>query len=90
MDSGLVRVDDADRPFLTRSLRAPDRVTQHLLGSDLAEEPVRRLAPAEHPWVVGDAGALADSLARRGRLAYLREPTQAGTLGGSGQAFRRL
>jgi len=91
VDSGLVRVDDADRPFLTRSLRAPDRVTQHLLGSDLAEEPVRRLAPADHPWVVGDAEALADSLARRGRLAYLREPMQAGTARGlAGEAFRRL
>ena len=29
---GLLVVEDADRPFLTRSLRVPDRVTAHLLG----------------------------------------------------------
>ena len=30
----LLLVEDADRPFLTRSLRVPDRVTAHLLGDD--------------------------------------------------------
>ncbi|EFC85045.1 hypothetical protein [Parafrankia sp. EUN1f] len=32
--TGLLVVEDADRPFLTRSLRVPDRVTAHLLGVD--------------------------------------------------------
>ena len=31
---GLLLVEDTDRPFLTRSLRVPDRVTAHLLGDD--------------------------------------------------------
>ena len=30
----LVALEDADRPFLTRGLRVPDRVTAHLLGDD--------------------------------------------------------
>ncbi len=34
---GLLIVEDADRPFLTRSLRVPDRVAAHLLGDDTAD-----------------------------------------------------
>ncbi|MEE3850655.1 ATP-binding protein [Gordonia sp. LSe1-13] len=34
VDLGLVVVDDTDRPFLTRTLRVPDRVVDHLLGED--------------------------------------------------------
>ena len=34
VDRRLVVVEDADRPFLTRALRVPDRVTAHLLGDD--------------------------------------------------------
>ncbi len=32
--SGLLTVEDAERPFLTRALRVPDRVTSYLLGDD--------------------------------------------------------
>ncbi|WP_189734771.1 ATP-binding protein [Streptomyces nojiriensis] len=31
---GLIEVDDPERPFLSRSLRVPDRVVAHLLGDD--------------------------------------------------------
>ncbi|MER7755085.1 AAA family ATPase [Kitasatospora sp. NPDC097643] len=31
---GLLLVEEPDRPFLSRSLRVPDRVTAHLLGDD--------------------------------------------------------
>ncbi|MEE1927553.1 ATP-binding protein [Streptomyces sp. TRM 70351] len=34
---GLLLVEDTDRPFLTRSLRVPDRVTAHLLGDGTAD-----------------------------------------------------
>ncbi len=34
VDGGLLALEDADRPFLTRSLLVPDRVTAHLLGGD--------------------------------------------------------
>jgi len=31
---GLVEIEDPDRPFLTRAVRVPDRVTAHVLGAD--------------------------------------------------------
>lgn len=34
VDGGLLFLEESDRPFLTRSLRVPDRVTAHLLGGD--------------------------------------------------------
>ena len=37
ISAGLLVVDDVDRPFLSRSLRVPDRVTAFLLGDDSME-----------------------------------------------------
>ena len=37
IDRALLQVEDADRPFLTRALRVPDRVAAHLLGDDAAD-----------------------------------------------------
>jgi hypothetical protein len=37
MDRALIEVEDDDRPFLTRCLRVPDRVTAHLLGGNAVE-----------------------------------------------------
>ena len=34
VDNSLVLIEDTDRPFLTRGIRVPDRVTAHLLGDD--------------------------------------------------------
>ena len=49
---GLVVVEEPERPFLTRSLRVPDRVAMHLLGDDRsrrrARRPRRRVAAACH------------------------------------------
>lgn len=53
VDGGLVVVDDVDRPFLTRALRVPDRVTAHLLGSDDPDPPVGSLLVAPAPVEVG-------------------------------------
>lgn len=77
---GLIQVEEAERPFLSRSLRVPDRVTAHLLGDDtpdaalagqvtlLAPRPVESVPPG---------GPLVEQLAERltaGRLTvYLRE-----------------
>jgi winged helix domain-containing protein/ATPase family protein associated with various cellular activities (AAA) len=71
---GLVIVDDPDRPFLTRSLRVPDRVTAHLLGDNLAEPAVEALLFAVDGAEVGDVGQLTRSL-REQRLVYVRERT---------------
>ena len=43
VDIGLVLVEDPERPFLTRSLRVPDRVAAHLLGD-------RRPDAADRSW----------------------------------------
>ncbi|HEY3006403.1 MAG TPA: ATP-binding protein [Kribbellaceae bacterium] len=73
VDLGLVLVEDADRPFLTRSLRVPDRVAAHLLGDDLPD-------PALVPMlddVVAYRTALGEDLGRvlrsGVRLVHLRE-----------------
>src|SRR3989440_8050515 len=44
VDECLVLVEETDRPVLTRSLRVPDRVAAHLLGSDIRDAVVASLA----------------------------------------------
>jgi hypothetical protein len=44
VDEYLVLVEESERPVLTRSLRVPDRVTAHLLGSDIPDPTVAALA----------------------------------------------
>ncbi|MFF0749395.1 ATP-binding protein [Streptomyces sp. NPDC004267] len=81
---GLLLVEDLDRPFLSRALRVPDRVTAHLLGDDT---PDPRLADVRAPWEavpgVGDPSALARALDDGVRLAYLQEEQG----GGAGTAL---
>jgi len=78
---GLVEVHDADRPFLSRTLRVPDRVANHLLGDDTPD-------PALNPWLVPTvpvASAVSDriisALESGTRFFYAREHP-----GGSGSA----
>jgi hypothetical protein len=71
---GLLAVEDPDRPFPGRALRAADRVIGHLLGDD---SPDPALAPVLVPapdvsW--GDEAPLAGALTAGVTLAYLREP----------------
>ncbi|MFE2929982.1 ATP-binding protein [Streptomyces sp. NPDC059278] len=79
----LLLAEDLDRPFLSRALRVPDRVTAHLLGDDT---PDPRLADLLAPWHavagVGDPAPLAGALAHGASLAYLREDQ-----GGAGTAL---
>jgi hypothetical protein len=94
---GLVAVQEADRPYLSRALRVPDRVTQHLLGDDRPDATVRRLLmeapdlPDMEP--VGSADRAATDrqvicrvLAGRPRLLYLREPRDLGVAATVGRA----
>ncbi|MFD3525341.1 ATP-binding protein [Streptomyces sp. NPDC058653] len=80
---GLLLVEDLERPFLSRALRVPDRVTAHLLGNDT---PDPRLADLLAPWRavpgVGDPAPLAGVLSDGVRLAYLSEDQ-----GGAGTAL---
>ncbi|MGZ4602066.1 MAG: ATP-binding protein [Kineosporiaceae bacterium] len=70
---GLVTIEDAERPFLSRGLRVPDRVASHLLGDD---EPDAELAdvlvtPQAAPGSLADdlSGVLTGGV----RLVYLRD-----------------
>src|SRR5258705_8176987 len=69
--AGLVLVEEPERPFLTRSLRVPDRVTGHLLGDDTPEPALADLLIDSEP--VGDGERLAGALLAGQRLIHLRE-----------------
>ncbi|TXS44224.1 ATP-binding protein [Streptomyces sp. OR43] len=81
--AGLLLAEDLDRPFLSRALRVPDRVTAHLLGDDT---PDPRLVGLLAPWHAvegaGDPAPLARVLADGLPLAYLSEDQ-----GGAGTAL---
>jgi len=71
---GLIVVEDAERPFLARSLRVPDRLTAFLLGDDAPGadlEPVidTTISPDLRSTPVGLARAIASGVL----LSYLRE-----------------
>ncbi|MGW1185911.1 ATP-binding protein [Streptomyces drozdowiczii] len=82
-DGGLLLAEDLDRPFLSRALRVPDRVTAHLLGDDTRDPRLADVtAPWEAVWGVGDPAALARVLAGGVPLVYLSEDQ-----GGAGTAL---
>ena len=69
VDSGLVEVEETERPFLTRGLRVPDRVTMYLLGDDRPDELLLPLLGESGPAAGGDPAALAGALRAGSRLA---------------------
>ncbi|MEA3075876.1 MAG: hypothetical protein QOF60_784, partial [Actinomycetota bacterium] len=71
--SGLVTVDEPERPFLTRSLQVPDRVTAHLLGDDSEDTDLAGVLISASADAAPDPAALARALDNGARLAYLRE-----------------
>ncbi|WP_051840420.1 ATP-binding protein [Streptomyces sp. NRRL F-5126] len=81
---GLLVVEDPERPFLSRSLRVPDRVAAHLLGDDTPDAAldgyVRGLPPFAGGALFGDgeqaAHQLAKHLAAGPLTVYLREQRQ--------------
>lgn len=76
---GLVLVEDPDRPFLTRSLRVPDRVAGHLLGDPRPEPRVDSLLVDVWPAPAPGLERLVRALRVGTPLAYLRE--RSGTAG---------
>jgi hypothetical protein len=68
----LLVVEDGDRPFLGRSLRVPDSVTAHLLGSDRIDSEIGNMVLPSCP-PVGDGHDLARMVAAGTPLLYLRE-----------------
>ncbi|MEV3955487.1 ATP-binding protein [Streptomyces albogriseolus] len=74
----LLDVEEPERPFLSRSLRVPDRVVAHLLGDDTPDPSlagrVRPLTvPSELPAEDGFTGRLAARLKEEPLTVYLRE-----------------
>ena len=89
LSAGLLEVEDAERPLLTRSLRVPDRVVAHLLGDD---HPDRELAGAlvAVPELPGSGDdALAAGWAAGLTLVYLREKTPGTGAAHAAAALRR-
>jgi hypothetical protein len=73
VSNGLVLVEDADRPFLTRSLRVADRVTAHLLGDDKPDAAIADLLIESRPAPIGDVEMLARAIDSGIPLVYIRE-----------------
>ncbi|WP_075744047.1 MULTISPECIES: ATP-binding protein [Actinoalloteichus] len=79
---GLLRVEETDRPMLSRSLRVPDRVVAHLLGHDALDADLagllRLVATDSRRTGGGEPDALparlAAVLATGTRLLYLHAP----------------
>jgi hypothetical protein len=77
----LVLVEDNERPFLTRSLRVPDRVASFLLSDDRPDPQVAAIAYSCQPFSGAEVNALSRWLEMKLPLAYVRE--RAGVAGAS-------
>jgi hypothetical protein len=71
--AGLLVIDDLDRPFLTRSLTVPDRVTAHLLGHDAPDPLLQGLLATPVRTDLPGVDELARAIPRGVGLTYLRE-----------------
>ena len=69
----LVLVEEPERPFLTRSLRVPDRIAAFLLGDDAPEPAIAPLLYPCEPTTATDVSSLSRWLTSERGLAYLRE-----------------
>ncbi|WP_018350619.1 ATP-binding protein [Longispora albida] len=85
-ESGLLIIEDADRPLLSRALRAPDRVTAHLLGDDRPDAALASVLTSTRPEpllaALPDTARLTRALRSGADLIYLRERP-----GASGEAL---
>jgi hypothetical protein len=77
VSSGLLLVEEPDRPFLTRSLRVPDRVTAHLLGDDAPEPIVADVLAEPASADFAESEVIARALAGGVRVCYVLERTGA-------------
>src|ERR1700730_8977547 len=103
VDEYLVLVEESERPVLTRSLRVPDRVTAHLLGSDIPDAIVAALAyqceqatPEQAAtllrWMRHESPSPLVGEGRGGgsRLAYIRERPGASGAALASRAFQQI
>ncbi|MFD8141964.1 ATP-binding protein [Streptomyces sp. NPDC059708] len=91
---GLLEVEEPERPFLTRSLRVPDRLTGHLLGDDTPDAALLGLLrPMPEPLPSGPeaerfTARLAALLASGPVTVYLRERREGDGLAAYAAALR--
>ncbi|MFH8786632.1 ATP-binding protein [Streptomyces roseoverticillatus] len=71
---GLVEIPDVSRPFLTRPLRVPDRVTAHLLGDDSPPSWLRHLLTLPERGRPLGEGPVAEAVRHLTRLLAHRHP----------------
>jgi ATPase family associated with various cellular activities (AAA) len=91
IDEYLLLIEESDRPLLTRSIRVPDRVAAHLLGSDAPDPVVAGLAYDCEPTVSEQTAPLVRWMQRNdGRLAYVRERPGASGAALAAEAFRQF
>ena len=91
VDECLILVEEGDRPLLTRSLRVPDRVAAHLLGSDMPDPAVASLSYASAAAAPEQAAALLRWMGDAGsKLAYVRERPGASGAGLASSAFEQV
>jgi ATPase family associated with various cellular activities (AAA) len=81
VDHCLIVIDDVDRPFLTRAIRVPDRVTAHLLGDDTPDAALAEVLIEPRGHHCAQSRDLAQAFKTGERFCYLRE-----TIGDSGAA----
>lgn len=75
----LVEIEDRDRPFLTRALRVPDRVLQHVLGDDALPTEVDSLVIPATRWPrAADVSRLARLFGDGPCFLHLEDPSIAG------------
>jgi hypothetical protein len=73
VSGGLLELEDADRPLLSRALRVPDRVVAHLLGDDTPDDVLHGLTQAIDSFAEApDAATLAEVERRPGLVELLR------------------
>ena len=88
LDYQLVVLDDAACPFLTRSLRVPDRVTSHLLGDDAFDPGLADVLCQLRPYDGPVATRLAAALGQDVRLVYLRDRGRRSAAAAAASALR--
>ena len=76
---GLVELEELDRPFLTRPLRVPDRVTTHLLGSDQPDPAVAYALVDVAPTGEPPDERLVQALRQRDAFVYVHDATHGAT-----------
>lgn len=70
---GLLIIEEPDRPYLTRSLRVPDRVAAHLLGDDTPDPRIAVLATEPVPMALPQGIAITRAIEAGMRLVHVQE-----------------